>query len=290
MIRIIFSAIFCAAFIAFALPTGAGENNSAYIVAASNTPVLNSWDFSFVFGGSDGRTLNLDSSGLLRELEFIAFPGTVFRVRGRCPGTSIVRVTTSDYPYNEKPLYIDGRFGDLKDYFPGDRKKVLPPADVIIRRLKDMQGQSYLWGGNTFSGVKKMTGFYEPAGPASEDIMRIWELRGVDCSGLLYLASGGFTPRNTSSLVSFGHGVAISGLDPEALAETLKPLDLIVWVGHVIIVLDENRAIESSQGRGVHVSALAERLGELAKTRAPADGSGPSTAGIFLVRRWINLY
>ncbi len=289
MIRIYFTSIFCAVFIAFALPAGAGEGNGGYIVAASYTPVLNSCDFSFVFGGPDGKTLSLDSSGLLRELEFIAFPGTVLRVHGRCPGTSILRVATADYPYDKNPLYIDERFGELKDYFPGDRKKILPPANDIIRKLRDMQGQSYLWGGNTSSGVREMTDFYQPAGAVSEENMRIWELKGVDCSGLLYLASGGFTPRNTSSLVSFGHGVAISGAAPETLVEILKPLDLIVWVGHVIIVLDENKAIESTQGRGVHVSPLAARLEELAKTRAPADESGKSTAGIFLVRRWINL-
>ncbi|MGD0584971.1 MAG: peptidoglycan endopeptidase, partial [Oryzomonas sp.] len=52
---------------------------ASYGVARSATPVLNSPAFSDVFGGADGRSLKTDRCGQVRQLEFIALPGTVFR-------------------------------------------------------------------------------------------------------------------------------------------------------------------------------------------------------------------
>src|SRR5687768_9498612 len=53
-----------------------------YAVAKEPTPVLNSPDFSAVFGGADGLTVKNDNQGLIREMEFIALPGTVFELVG----------------------------------------------------------------------------------------------------------------------------------------------------------------------------------------------------------------
>jgi len=50
-----------------------------YAVARISTPVLNTSDFRSVFGGEGGSDLKTDNSGLVRETEFIAMPGTYSR-------------------------------------------------------------------------------------------------------------------------------------------------------------------------------------------------------------------
>jgi hypothetical protein len=74
----------------------------------------------------------------------------------------------------------------------------------------------------------------------------------------------------------------------------LEPLDLIVWNGHVLIVLDRQTVIESrlecgkNGNGGVMTTVLKQRLTEIMRTRRPVD-SWP-TAGkqrdVFVVRRW----
>ena len=56
---------------------------ASYGVARTATPVLNSPAFSDIFGGPDGRSLKTDRCGQVRQLEFIALPGTVFRLLER---------------------------------------------------------------------------------------------------------------------------------------------------------------------------------------------------------------
>jgi hypothetical protein len=120
-------------------------------------------------------------------------------------------------------------------------------------------------------------------------------LAGLDCSGLLYQATGGWTPRNTSGLLSFGRGIAVAGKTAVELARLLQPLDLIVWNGHVIIVLDRETAIESrlecgKEGNGgVVTTPLRQRLAEIMRTRRPMDvwPSEGKQPGVFVVRRWL---
>jgi cell wall-associated NlpC family hydrolase len=119
-------------------------------------------------------------------------------------------------------------------------------------------------------------------------------LAGLDCSGLLYQATGGWTPRNTSQLVSYGQGVPIAGKSTDAIVNVLEPLDLIVWNGHVLIVLDRETVIESRLecgkpgNGGVVTTPLRQRLSEIMRTRKPVDQwpAGTKGKGIFVVRRW----
>lgn len=76
------------------------------------------------------------------------------------------------------------------------------------------------------------------------------------------------------------------------IAKQLKPLDLLVWDGHVVIVLDEKRTIES-RGRGknpggVEIVETKKRLEEIFKTRKPVNEYGDcplSASKKFVVRR-----
>jgi hypothetical protein len=74
-------------------------------------------------------------------------------------------------------------------------------------------------------------------------------------------------------------------------------LDLIVWNGHVIIVLDRDTVIESRlacgrPGNGGRVpTSLFQRLEPHRPTRRPADkwpGEG-RRQGVFVVRRWYGM-
>ena len=274
---------------------------ASYGVARSATPVLNSPALSDIFGGADGRSLKTDRCGQVRQLEFIALPGTVFRLLGKVSGsaTIVYRVETDEYPAPDGiPLYVDSRFIELRDERPPARIKTLPTREQIIAALNKVIGIPYVWGGNVPDGVNTLIGTFYPAGATlDERVKRRITLAGVDCSGLLYQATGGWTPRNTSQLISYGTGVAVEGKDAHEIAEGLKPLDLIVWGGHVIIVLDRNTAIESRLrcGRpanvGVVTTPLQQRLVEIMRTRRPVDswpGKGKQE-GIFVVRRWFGL-
>jgi hypothetical protein len=266
-------------------------------VAVISAPVLNTPDFAGVFGGRDGQTVRLDGCGQIREMEFVALSGTVFRIeeifdRG---GPVIYRVTTDDYPYpTSKGYFIDSRFvRTFADPLP-PRPRNIPIRQTVIDNLLAAQGSRYVWGGNVSEGIPRLLSFYPPASgfpPASADIR---QLRGVDCSGLLYEATGGFTPRNTSALVAYGTSVPIKGLDSTQIIRLVEPLDLIVWQGHVIIILDRERIIESrldchGNGGGVRVRSLRDALIDIRKSRVPLDNY-PTAAdhGVkgFVIRRW----
>jgi len=176
--------------------------------------------------------------------------------------------------------------------FPAPRRPPLPPRDEIVSALRASVGSRYVWGGNVLNGVPELAGWFYKDNTA-DDTGRIG-LTGLDCSGLLYHATGGWTPRNTSQLIAFGQGVAIAGKQSAEIASALQPLDLIVWNGHVIIVLDRETAIESrlecgSPGYGgVVMSQLAPRIAEIMRTRYPANlwPDGKKRQDIFVIRRW----
>jgi cell wall-associated NlpC family hydrolase len=162
--------------------------------------------------------------------------------------------------------------------------------------LKASIGSPYVWGGNIQGGVAELIELFY-GGEVQAEARRQLTLAGLDCSGLLYHATGGWTPRNTSQLVSYGRGVQIAGKSAEAIAGLLEPLDLIAWNGHVMVVLDRNTVIESrleceKQGKvGVLTTTLRLRLAEIMRTRRPADQwpAAGKQRDVFVVRRWIRL-
>jgi hypothetical protein len=266
-----------------------------YARAEKSTPVLNTENFSSVLGGSDGKTLKKDPGGLIREVEFIALPGTVFEIEDsiKQAGNLIYKVRTSEYLSPAGGLYVDSRFVEvLPDPLKGRVKRLTPKQAILDRMLKN-RGLPYVWGANDSSGIPDLMRFYPPKGTISLKDRELWVLKGLDCSGLLYEATNGATPRNTSDLISYGKPVSIEGLTVQEIAHRLEPLDLIVWKGHVIIVLDKTRTIESclncSSRGGVTVRDLKAALLEVMKTRTPVNRY-PRIASdaekSFVVRRW----
>jgi hypothetical protein len=256
---------------------------------------MNTPDFKAVFGGASGVELKTDRCGQVRELEYIAMPGTLFTIlkKLRSGNVDIYQVETDEYtaPPHVR-LYVDGRFIELSVADPPPRRTSLPSRSEIIAALKASAGSSYVWGGNVSAGVPELAKwYYKDIGESDKARLT---LSGVDCSGLLYQATGGWTPRNTSQLITYGQGVAIAGKTSAEIATTLQPLDLIVWNGHVIIVLDRNTTIESrlecgNKGKiGVVMTPLLQRIAEIMRTRHPANAwpGGKKRQNVFVVRRW----
>ncbi|TWJ32459.1 NlpC/P60 family protein [Geobacter argillaceus] len=283
----------------FARPSSGGEL-SRFAVAVGPVPVLNTPDPRAVFGGHDGRTLAVDRCGQLRTLEFVALPGTLFTILEELavPTGAVYRVTSADYSYPSRSgYYIDSRLVHLKETRLPERVRRLPGREEIVARLEGMAGLPYVWGGNIPTGVEALLQLYPPAGHLDQAGRRRWQLSGVDCSGLLYAATDGFTPRNTSSLVGYGSPVVVAGRSVRQIVDCLAPLDLIAWPGHVLVVLDRERIIESRLDcahpeRGVVISPLGERLKVIMATRRPVDrlSADPGTAAReFVVRRWFRV-
>lgn len=270
-----------------------------YAVALVATPVLNTLDFKAVFGGSDGRTLKVDRCGQTRELEFVALPGSVFTILKKYSigTTEIYQVETEEYKASSKVLlYVDSRFVRRESAPPDQRKRFLPSQKNIVKALQAAVGAGYVWGGNVLGGVPQLaTWYYQSVLPAPSS--RQLTLTGLDCSGLLYYATDGVTPRNTSQLVEFGQSVSIENKKSAEIAAMLQPLDLIVWDGHVVIVLDNHSAIESrlecgkNGNGGVTVTELHQRLATVMRTRRPANSwqKIKSKRDAFVVRRWYGL-
>lgn len=277
------------------------QPSAGYAQSILPTPVLNTPEFSSVFGNRDGKTAAPDAAGLLRELEFIALPDTVFTIESviRQQADTIYRVTTTEYPYPAPGgYYIDSRFVRTGKEKPPDRSKQLPNKNTIIASLLSSEGSVYLWGGNLREGIPQMLTLYPPPAPLSPAERSRWILRGLDCSGLLYQAAGGFTPRNTSALTTFGESVPIAHLSVPQIIQAVKPLDIIIWPGHVIIVLDQDRVIESrpdydeahaGNRGGVRIRKIGEALREVMQERIPVnsyDTAGATGQKQFVIRRW----
>jgi hypothetical protein len=251
-----------------------------FATAKIPTPILNTPHFGRVFAGP---SLPLDEQGLLRAVETVALPKTKFKIIKK-HDAKIVQISTRDYPGEN--LFVDSRFLEPADESTPEREPSLPSQKLIVERLKKLVGTQYVWGGN-WLGIPQMLHYYPPPENLEETLFKTWSFQGVDCSGLLYLACDGFTPRNTSQLITFGKNLRIAGLSLSSIQKLLQPLDLIVWKGHVLIVLNAHELIESRGGKGVVLSQTSERLAEIARDRKPASRWDDAHPQSFVINRWI---
>lgn len=260
-----------------------------YFKATYPTPVLNKADFSLAFEKKEKQLL-LDPTILFKELEMIALPGTIFTILSRGPNF-ILEVKTDEYS-SPCPIFVDSRFGIISDHKEIALIKKLPQTELIIERLSHSAGLPYIWGGNYGKGIPEMIQYYPPSPHLLSVIDPFWTFKGVDCSGLLYEATDGITPRNTSELLFFGEGVTIAGLNEVEIARVLRPLDLIVWKGHVVISLNHLEVIESNHAKGkVVIENTLSCMRELMKNKWKIPINDPSLAyedeKFFVVRRFI---
>lgn len=228
--------------------------------------------------------LPLDATGLLRPLEMVLFPGSLVSVIEH-RSEYIVRVSS---PECTSDLF----FTDIR-FLSRDKPKVVcrlprPSLEVFLDKLETFPAVSYIWGGNVHRGIPELLDLYPMPQDSviDEKVSTIWQFKGVDCSGLLYEISEGTTPRNTKELVSWGLAIHIAGKKDEEIAATLLPGDIIVWVGHVLIVGRDNFVYESRAPVGVCRTPLVQRLAEIRKTRMPLDDFRSNPKNSYVVRRW----
>jgi hypothetical protein len=60
-------------------------------------------------------------------------------------GVLVLDVTTSEYPYDSDPHYIDARLVSVSKKEPKEREIVLPKKEEIIQKMKKQVGAPYVW-------------------------------------------------------------------------------------------------------------------------------------------------
>jgi cell wall-associated NlpC family hydrolase len=262
--------------------------STVFAVTKTFTPVLDTPHWNSVFGGENGSSLPLNDQGLLKCVETVLFPKSRVEILDKNQG--IARIRTKEYPYGEK-LFVDERFLDFNDKNPPERQPTMPSRTHILNFLDGLAANQtkYIWGGNRSAGIPEMLDYYAPKTPLSPEMLAKWTFTGCDCSGMIYEATQGITPRNTSRLVTHGVGIPVQGLSIDDIISVLQPLDMIVWNGHALYIYDQSTTIESSGNHGVIRTGLEERLEEIkADGSVPVDDwqSAADKGNRFVVRRW----
>ncbi len=223
-----------------------------WFIADRPTPVLNTANFGLVFH----KTLPLNESGHPYHYEFIALPQMVFPIVKQI-SEWIFQIKWADY--GSTHLYIDSRFGTISKQAPKPAPLKLPSREIILENMEQWIGAPYVWGGNWAAGIPELLTFYPPQTTLDERTKTLWTFRGLDCSGLLFQATNGVTPRNSSQLVNYGKAIQLKELG--------NPVDMIVYPGHVLFLRDPKTIIESKSPFGVRVCRLEDRLNELLAER-----------------------
>lgn len=248
-------------------------------VAEKPTPILNVDDFDEAYGVLCG-SLMLNQRYFFTPLEMIAFEGTIFKVIKEVNELAL-EVSLDSYP-TSYPLYIDRRLVQISEELTQQKQILLPSKKEIIKKMRSCIGMPYLWGGNTLKPLQYIENLY-PIHQLSFLEQKMALCEGIDCSGLIYAATNGFTPRNTSELVNFGSFVDIEGKKPEEIE--LKPLDLLVYKGHVMIAIDHHEVIQSKEKFGCYTTKSRAILRQLLK-KYKASNSWNTKEDLLVVKRW----
>jgi hypothetical protein len=233
-----------------------------YFRTTRPAPVLNTplWKAVFCY------PLPLDDQGLLRAVECILLRDSLVKIIERC-SDEIVRIETSEYEGDA--LYMDRRFLERADD-RRERQKENPSIELLLHRLHTWPTTQYIWGGNVARGVPELAEYYPMPSTIDSLSQKIWTLQGLDCSGLLYAATGGSVPRNTAGLLRVGREIPLEGRNQEEILELLSPGDILIWPGHLVIVENGRTTVESRVIKGgVIRTNLRERLEEIMETQEP---------------------
>ena len=244
--------------------------------------------------------LMLDSANTIDQLSIVLPVWT--------PVTLIDKVEKWDFTYyevrtrdfdvwywNKDAYYLDSRFVEKADTKPDEVIHKLPDMSSIFKTLLAAVDSQYIWWGSYYQWIPEINELY----PTPEDVelstgeQQYKILQWTDCSWLLWQATNGYTPRTTRTLLTFWNSVPISWNSVSQIIKKVKPLDLIVWAGHVIIILSDEYAIESIWKEnfqwGVEIISLEERLEDIFTRRQPVDDwnkSNLSEKKKFVIRRW----
>jgi hypothetical protein len=167
----------------------------------------------------------------------------------------VVRIVDCEYrPYFEKELYgLRALLGDADSSPPPPRPRPSPAA--MVESLRALEGTRYLFGGSAPQGSAAQAklllerGRFAPADFEHPDLLRLARSSGIDCSGLLNVATAyGFFGDSKDVYARFRDGLlAIDGSpqDAKTLAAALEPLDVVLFVGHLLIGLGGGKVIQA---------------------------------------------
>ena len=268
------------------------ENFQWYATTLLPTPLyrLNkkNVDINFIMWGEWTTGILFDSANTIDQLGVV--------IPKWSPVTLIDKVQTWSYTYYEvrtrefdwwygedEAFYLDARFIEKKDKKPNEVINPLPDISTIYKNLLSAVDSHYIWWGSYYQGIPEINEFYPTPETVklTEDEQEYKLLKWVDCSWLLWQATNGYTPRNTSWLLTFWESVNITWNTINQIINKVKPLDLIVRKWHVIIILSNEYAIESIWKEnfewGVEIVKLKERLEDIFTRRQPVNEWNEST-------------
>lgn len=257
---------------------------------------------AMIYGGADGRALLTDEYGQVDPLDRQAPAGTPLLLAEPTDAEwTVVRLLDSPKNYFTPTGLLPKNVSCAP--LPDVLHPPLPSQAAILQKLKTAIGVPYIWGGNLPDGTPQLATIVPPPVDASVGLRAKWLGAGLDCSGLLFWATDGNTPRDTAELMNFGSGVPIAGKTAAEIAAQLQPLDLIVWPGHTLIALGDGQVIQSkldfdetedgkivAYGGDVRISSAVDELTKILEKRTPADAYtksvAPDAPKTFVVRRW----
>ena len=273
-----------------------------YAITKMPTPMFVFWhnnaDINGVMWGKWSKWIHFDGTNLIRELVVVLPKDTALTLVKKVEkdGFTYYQIRTREFdPWAESKsaYYVDSRFIELTENKQKERIPNLPSKAWVLKNLHDALGYDYVWWGSYYKWIPEMEEFFPSEIVPSIKQMRQKLFRWVDCSGLLYQATDGYTPRNSRSVANFWSAVKIKWLSIDEIIEKVEPLDVIAWAWHVIIVYNNKYTIESrwfENFKGwVILTDIKTRLEEITKTRTWVDDySDPSLPDKekFVIRRW----
>lgn len=243
-------------------------------ISKRNTPIFNKSIFNS-FDKKGHYLLKFDERFLIRSLETIVYPNTPLNVIDTLDfkHMKFCKITCKDYP-SKKELFVNAENIAIGK----ECKRKCPSLSQIQKKLRSLKSIPYFWGGTLPYSLEKADELFKNIKPLTPFEKKCISFEGLDCSGLLYHVTNGYTPRNTSHLMNFGKP-----------CKDLKPLDLILWPGHVVLVLDDKKTIESREFDGLVTEPIEKRLHEIRSKRRWVKNIRPGSLAknIFTTRRFL---
>ena len=220
---------------------------------------------------------------LLVGIEMVLLPGSKIQVlrevdKGELQVKTahynrVLQVKTAHYKV-DRPLYVDARHVH-EDWAP--RPFILPSYEQALERLLAIpEGIRYIYGANFAAGLPHLLEHFPPQVELTSEEKKDWTLEGLDCSGLFFEICEGATVRNCAMLPEIGETLAAPQL------KDLRPLDLLLSPGHVVIVESSTKVIESAKRfNGVKRSALTSEVLEGCRVVRPFFKNFPVKCQLF---------
>lgn len=179
------------------------------------------------------------------SLDTVLLPGSVVELSSYKDGMVKVKCEMTEKVKHEGFIYASFIKDFCKEFREGDVKRTRSPMSLKeIRKVFERclsENVPYCWGSNQFETVPLPGVIFKPADGSTKP----YELRGFDCSGLLYYISDGTLPHATGALKNFGKrlftiqagetfGKELQEKVEKVVAD-LKDTDFIAIKGHVVV-------------------------------------------------------